>query len=101
MTADQPHEEVASITSLSGSLQNRSFTLTKRVSTIGSDVNDDVVVTSDPLLAPGQVRIVRGDAVWRMEQRADAANDTITLNHQPATSGVLREGAPSSGRPGY
>lgn len=90
MSAEQPPAESATITFLSGSLQGQVFVLSDAVTTIGSDPANDIVA-SDPGVAPRHIRLVKGDASWRLQREPQAG--AVTVDERPARWAVLRDRA--------
>jgi ABC-type multidrug transport system ATPase subunit/pSer/pThr/pTyr-binding forkhead associated (FHA) protein len=88
-TTEPPPTESASITFVSGPLQGQTFALTN-LATIGSDPANDIVIR-DADIAPRHVRIVKGDAVWRLQKEPQVG--VVMVDARQVSWAVLRDRA--------
>ncbi|HEX6819729.1 MAG TPA: FHA domain-containing protein [Ktedonobacterales bacterium] len=89
MSTAKPTAGAPSITFLSGSLQGRILPLAP-VTTIGSDPGNDIVVR-DAGVAPRHIRLVKGDAAWRLEKLAPS--ERVAVDDRETSWSTLRDNA--------
>src|SRR6266700_5067471 len=74
-----------------GPLKGRVFAIDKRTITIGSDVNNDIVIKDDAKVAPFHARLMWQEFCWRIERHPQAG--TINVNAQQVDRATLQDGA--------
>ncbi len=89
MRTTEPPTESASITFVSGPLQGQTFAIAN-LATIGSDPANDIVIR-DPDVAPRHVRLVKGDAAWRLQKEPQAG--IVMVDARQVSWAVLRDRA--------
>lgn len=74
-----------------GPLKGRVFAIDKGTITIGSDVNNDIVIKDDAKVAPFHARLMWQESYWCIERHPQAG--TINVNAQQVDRATLQDGA--------
>src|SRR5215469_9461244 len=81
----------SSIKFTTGPLKGRVFSIDKGTITIGSDVNNDIVIKDDAKVAPYHVRLMWQEPHWHIEKHPQAGR--INVNAQQVDRATLQDGA--------
>ncbi len=87
MSAVPSVTKLASLLFLNGPLAGNTVPITRPITTIGRNLDNDLVIAGDPTVSRHHARLVCEQGAWRIENLSQ--NNTITINHQQVQSAIL------------